>query len=336
MRRLGIFVLIILYLLILSRRGEASSSGRSLEFTDLEHSYSKKWTSLSTKDEQNRQNLIQLLSQSASGRIIVKSATKRAQSFGLDLIDVVKTGGNSLTDTTLVRRFSKSNPERVHYEVQAQVFVNSDLNVKDGVLDLAHELTHFAERGPFNPYASDFALTSFVHSTLEAKGGEVDAFLSECLVMKDLFPSSYRSSKCLEIRDPLSGKLSRELAIQKFYQVGELYRDFIQDARSFKLQREEFPYLSAKKVVFVSSAYSLPYPVAAFYEYRSVIERVCQNDRRRVALMKEKVGRMPASDSDGDESHAAYRLMKKSLDERCSFLTRPEVLQESGRESSLL
>ncbi len=113
---------------------------------------------------------------------------------------MVKVGDSSLTDTTLVRKFSPHSPEHVIYESRSVVYISRHLAWDDALLDLAHELTHYVYRESFNPYAESFNAKDFIKGTIEGKGGEVQAFLTECRVLKELFSSRVQSrSHCLKI-----------------------------------------------------------------------------------------------------------------------------------------
>ena len=61
--------------------------------------------------------------------------------------------------------------------------------------------------------------------------------------------------------------------------------------------------VSSQKENFVSSAYGIPYPVAAFEEYLTVLNKVCENDKRRLNYYKEKGSRLPASVNQVQQSY---------------------------------
>ena len=305
--------MVIFFLFSSTLYASGTGVGRALFIEGIE--YNKRWSDFSTNESYNQQMLFQILSESSHGRFLIKNAMKKAKKSGFTLEEIITSSKGSLTDTTLIRRFSKLNPEVVTYETKAKIFINRDLKVSDAVLDLAHELTHFSMRDAFNPYEDHFNFPYFVKSTIEHRGGEVDAFLSECRVMKEVFSTLvYRQSKCVEIEDRDSGKLSRRLGILKFYQIGSFYRSFIEDSEGFGFSKKEFPHLNSNLSLFISSAYSLPYPVASLSEYREVMKRVCQNDERRLILMKDRSRRVPASE-------LSYKKMEKSFFDRCGNLS---------------
>jgi hypothetical protein len=134
---------------------------------------------------------------------------------------------------------------------QSQLFyLNRNLSQFDAMLDLAHELTHYNYREDFNPYNLNFTMAEFIKNTIEAKGGEVHAFVKECHVLKELFPSKYSTKKnCMDILD--GGKISYQKGIELFYQVGPLYKDFAYLLNKTGLSTEDLPLLSQDSISFV-------------------------------------------------------------------------------------
>jgi hypothetical protein len=250
------------------------------------------WAKWTESEEMNVSRLVELLERSETGNKLIKLAARKARTQGLTLLDVIKAGESSLTDTTLIRKFHPETPENVVFESRSMVYINRHLPWKDGILDLAHELTHFVYRENFNPYTLNFSLEDFVHSTIEGKGGEVDAFVTECRVMKELFTRDVQGdSNCSQIQTE-DGKLSELRAAEFFYHVGSFYPQVSKILRDRGIA-SNFPALKDDKIKFVSSAYGLPYPLAAIQEYQSVLAKVCENDRRRLTYMQQ--GRAPAS-----------------------------------------
>ena len=255
-----------------------------------------RWIELYQSDDLNVRSLLDTLQKSATGRKLILKAKSKASQFGETLLDLIRPGSGSLTDTTLIRRFSVGEAHKITYEMKSKVFINKNLTRYDALLDLAHELTHFVYRKGFNPYELNFTLDQFIQNTIEGGGGEVQAFLTECKVLKELFPKRLKSHQnCYQIIDFDSGKLSFSKAVQKFYRVGPYYETFKNKLQKHKIE-ELFPQISKNKPSFVSSAYGMPYPMAAYQEYASVLKKVCDNDKKRlVYLMKENSGRSPAS-----------------------------------------
>lgn len=262
----------------------------------------RSWMDYTSSPELNLKKLFELLSRSQSGDKLIKEAAYKAARSGNTLEDVVKVGEGSLTDTTLVRKFSPHSPEHVIYESRSIVYINKNLAWDDALLDLAHELTHFVYREGFNPYADSFNAKDFIKSTIEGNGGEVQAFITECRVLRELFSRKVQSrSNCQKIEDSV-GQLSFTKAVELFYHVGSYYDGFQQQLQKRDIA-SSFSDLKSEKINFISSAYGVPYPVAALMEYDLVVNKVCENDKKRLAYMqggpKRETGRTPASVNDG-------------------------------------
>lgn len=256
------------------------------------------WMDYTSSKELNLKKLLELLSRSEQGEKLIKEARYKASRGGFTIEDVIKVGDSSLTDTTLVRKFSPHSPEHVIYESRSVVYINRNLAWDDALLDLAHELTHYVYREGFNPYAESFNAKDFIKSTIEGSGGEVQAFLTECRVLRQLFSKNVQSrSNCQKIEDT-KGELSYRKAVELFYHVGSYFEGF-----SSQLQKREiassFSDLKPEKINFISSAYGVPYPVAALMEYDLVVNKVCENDKKRLAYMQQGPKRGPASEDDG-------------------------------------
>lgn len=270
------------------------------------------WIQLADSEEQSVAKLIALLEKSATGKKILQKAQAKAAKDGLQIFDVISAGDGSLTDTTLIRRFSPESPEQIEYETRSHVTVNRRLRVIDAVLDLAHELTHYTFRTPFNPYDHQFNLKSFVKSTVEGEGGEVEAFVVECQVLFELYPHESRQN-CQKIIDPITQQLSKNLGVEHFYRVGGHMRSFAQEMGDYALKTEDFPHLSQDDALFISSAWGLPYPVAAFKEYVTIMGRACENDQKRLSIIKNQLSRSPAS----FESSSRFQKMQSDFEGRC-------------------
>lgn len=272
-------------------------AGGDYLFVEGSSDLSKKWTHFSQNDELNLRNLLQKLAKSKIGKSLILKASKKAKSYGKTLFDLIEEGNGSITDTTLIRRFTPSSPDKVSYETRSKVYINRNLNQYDALLDLAHELTHFVYREGFNPYNKDFSLSDFIKSTVEGTGGEVQAFMTECRVLYQLFPKKITSRyNCKKIINPESGKLSRTLAVKRFYALGPYYSKFINKLENRGIE-QDFNQITNDGVSFISSAYGMPYPVAAYHEYVNVITKVCENDKKRIAYMGRSSGieRSPSS-----------------------------------------
>lgn len=224
---------------------------------------------------------LQVLRSSPTGEKIYQKTLRKLLLLKRPFSSLVEGGSISRMDTTLVRRFSPHDPFKVEYQLKSSITINRGLNVQDAVLDLAHELTHFNEREGFNPYQGAFHWEDFVRSHVEGQGGEAEAYVAECQVMKEIFPQRLaRDSKCLNIMGP-KGRFSKALASREFYRVGKYYHHFYKRLEEFHLAKDHNLPLSKKGELFLSSAHGLPYPVAAIEEYTAIMAQACANDQRR-------------------------------------------------------
>lgn len=286
----------------------------SFTIGDDQLNYNEPWYSPKKSEEENFKRLVKGLEKIPTGKKVIEKATEKAAQKGLTLYDVITTGDGSLTDTTLVRRFSASNPSEVMYETKSKVYLNRHLKTLDAILDFAHELTHFTYRDAFNPYDHHFALKDFIKGTVEGRGGEVDAYLVECKVMFELFPGEGAGrSSCMKVYDKKLGGVSKELGVREFYKVGTHFPDFKKDIERFSLTEKDMPEATNAESYFISSAYGLPYPVAAVKEFTNIMERVCKNDQNRLTLMQNKIARAPASDG----ARETYKTMFEDFKLRC-------------------
>ena len=286
-------------------------------FSDSKVDYNARWINLEDGPEKSIIKLASILMKTSSGSAILRNAKDKASERGQTLSDIIKAGSGSITDTTLVRKFSKATPDRVIYESRSTVYINRGLTVTNALLDMAHELTHYVYRKPFNPYRNKFNITTFITSTIEGRGGEVDAYLVECKVYKELFPKKvFRQSNCFNIVDESTGEFSRSLAVTHFYKVGEHYNELVEKLRGrVKIDSSVYNSISSKKSIFISSAYGVPYPLAAVKEYELIHERVCANDKKRLGLMKKNFGRNIASEN--DVKYLRYKELRGRFLSRC-------------------
>lgn len=278
-------------------------------FIDSGSDNNQAWSKHTSSEELNVKKLLELLSRSPKGKELLKEAAEKAALKGQSIEEVIRPGDGSLTDTTLVRKFYPDRPERVTYETKSKVFINKAMPWREALLDLAHELTHYIHRETFNPYTLNFSAQDFVSSTIEGNGGEVHAFMSECLVMRELFTKDYaQNSNCSAIQDE-RGAPVRAKAVELFYQVGSFY-SHIKKVMDEKGALGHFPKLTDEKIKFISSAYGVPYPLAALYEYQTVLTKVCENDKRRLTYMEQ-------SRPQGGRAPASLETFRASLEKRC-------------------
>lgn len=263
--------------------------------------WSRPWIKLGKSEKESISKLLKVLKSTPTGLKIYTVAKAKLLKANRTFFDLVSSGDSSLTDTTLIRRFSPSNPMEVEYQTKSKITLNYYHNTFDALLDLAHELTHYNYRDSFNPYRQGFNWRDFVKGTVEGKGGEVEAYLVECKIMRELRPDHFSNgSRCLKIIEPRNGKLSKLLAKRQFYKVGKHYDRFNRRLKDFRLDAKQIDFpISDGDSLFLSSAYGLPYPLAALEEYAVIMSTVCQNDLKRIDLIR----RGPASQSPESQSY---------------------------------
>ena len=268
------------------------------------------WLLLGKTKRDAIKELLKIVESDPIGIRLISKARMKARREGKSLLDVIDVGEVSLTDTTLVRRFSPDNPFDVTYEAKSVVYVDQGHDIKDAALDLVHEVTHYTYKKPFNPYIKGFEISDFLVDTIEGRGGEIEAFIVECKVGKSLFGKSRLSPQCLSILGS-DGEFSKVLASAEFYKLGPHFDKFIEMARKNNLRLERFSFLSRNSGVIISSAWGSPYPVAILEEYGGIMERVCDNDRRRLSYYASEKKRAPASKTE------SYHRALKDLQARC-------------------
>lgn len=244
-----------------------------------------RWIKSTHSEREAIKKLIQVLEQSQTGKNLLLRAKRQVSSENRDLLSLIQVGETSMLDTTLIRRFARHDPSQISYHTRSMIFINRNHNVRNAVLDLAHELTHFIYRENFNPYDLNFTASEFVANTVEGKGGEADAYMVECQVLREMYPQYFEeSSQCHRIVDD-RGNLSKDLAVDHFYRIGSYVQKYQEKLKKFKSQSSALEKVSDKQSQFISSAWGLPYPVAALKEYETIMERVCENDEKRLSLM---------------------------------------------------
>lgn len=315
---------ITLFALIYSVNLMAFSRPREISIDDA-FKLSDRWRTLAATEEESIRSLVKILERSQTGKRVIAKASERAALSGETFFDIVSGGEGSLTDTTLIRKFSAKDPSHVAYETKSRVTLNRDLSVIDAVLDLAHELTHYIYRDPFNPYTTSFNLKEFVENTVDGKGGEVDAFLVECQVLLDIFPDQKRQREnCERIRDSHTGKLSKKMGVAEFFKVGPYLDRFKRSLSEHGLKASQFNDLSDDTPHFISSAYGMPYPLAALEEYVGIMGRACVNDWKRLSLIKKQrelvlEGRVIASEQSSAPERGVSQSNWEEIDRSYQF-----------------
>lgn len=293
-RHLPTFTLSILTIYLVAFSANASSWGqRGGVIHSATDKYSGNWRKLSSTQEGSIEQLIEIVSTSKLGIQLIDKARLRAAKDRKRLEEVIDSGDASVTDTTLVRKFNPSTPESVRFETRSKVYIDKSHSTKNAVLDLIHELTHYIYKKPFNPYLSDFSVSTFLSDTIQGKGGEVDAFLVECRVGREIYGLKAISPQCLNILD--GEEFSRELAVKEFYKLGEHYDQFKHAVNKLGISHEVVEHSSSEDSSLISSAWSKPYPVAVIEEFETIMTKVCQNDLKRMTYLKESQSRSIAS-----------------------------------------
>lgn len=269
----------------------------------------KSWLQLGASEALAVSELFKIIESSLFGKELLAKAKLKASKDHRNLKDVVLAGEVSLTDTTLIRKFSSSDPFAVSFKAESKIYIQKSLDVKNAVLDLVHELTHFTYKEDFNPYKENFSLISFIQDTIEGRGGELDAFLVECRIGKSLFGNNI-SSQCDNVVK--GSEFSRELAKAEFYKIGNFYDKFHSELAKFRISADKFPLISPDNGLLVSSAWSRPYPLAIIEEYKNIMGRVCENDLKRISVLSSGVSRFPASDQ------KSFLKIRSSIISRCA------------------
>ncbi|MCB9062767.1 MAG: hypothetical protein H6622_14695 [Halobacteriovoraceae bacterium] len=287
------------------KRARAFEVGRN-------YSLSEKWIQIAKSEQQAIHLLIEHLEKSKTGKFVIEAARKKAQEVDQDIESLIVAGEGSFLDSTLVRKFSPHTPGKIDYISKSKINLNRNLNVKNALLDLIHELTHFGFREVFNPYKDEFEVVSFIKSTIEGKGGEVEAYLVECQVGKELiYGDSIGQSGCYDIYSQEVGKFSKVKAKQIFYQIGMYFDEFKDLIKQLGGEFNQFKYVSREEGGPVSSVHAVPYPIAAIKEYVEIQKRVCQNDSKRVSLLKASLLRGPPQSNSKQYSEFFQNFRKR-------------------------
>ena len=281
-------------------------------FTDHNQRPNRPWRHLASTEREALLALLEILERSKTGKRVMAAATVKAHKMGKTLTDVIQLDDHSKTDTILSRKFYAQHPENVVYEERSSITLNKELSVADAVQDLAHELTHFTWRTPFNPYREDFGVRDLIKNTIEGPGGEVDAYLVECRVWNELWRGQTGSSNCLKVYDEERRVFSREKAIKLFYQLGPYLDAWQTLAQYYHLNLADFGAISGRPTMFTSSYYALPYPIAAIKEFRAIRQKTCANEEKRLRLLRK---RFPSDDL--AQQSAIYQRLGQRYQRQC-------------------
>ncbi|MBF0208561.1 MAG: hypothetical protein HQK53_16925 [Oligoflexia bacterium] len=266
------------------------------------------WTQIFREDSENIKNLLLVLSKTASGKKILSLASSKLSSVKTarekkGIAEIIHKGDISTTNTSILRKIithpstaaTGTTTLAYSYTYSHTIYIDRSLTIVEAVLDLAHELTHYVYRPENNPYQKNFRVKDFIVSTIEGRGGEADAYLVECKVWSELSRiitnnKTHKNQKlCKEMYDARTQKFSKQKIVEEFYKLGGHYRQFIADIELYQLSPQDFPFATAHNARFFSSTYDLPYPLSALYEFQNTLKKVCDNDLKKIKLIKSKI-----------------------------------------------
>lgn len=252
------------------------------------HAWTEAWTGVG--------QLEALLRQVPEGKKVLEAAERRDP----EVLQRIKLGKASFTESTFSRTYSLVDGKE-QVRLRHEITLSTRLKLADAVVDLAHELLHFSEKGMLDPYRPGFELEQFVRNGIEGEGGELAALEVECQVawaLERKHPGFPRHRLCERYRKK-GDRFARAAARRDYYSVGTWYRQ-----TSDKL-RSAIPELSEAGVVFTSSFAGKPYPVALAEEFVATLKTACVNNRRKYRLI--------AAQSEGDRAPASVELMRERM-----------------------
>ncbi|HEY8278309.1 MAG TPA: hypothetical protein VIH99_01715 [Bdellovibrionota bacterium] len=225
---------------------------------------------------QNLTQLMAILQTVPEGRAVLEKAQRKDPRFA----DRVKFGAASFTESTFSRTYSLlDGKERI--ELRHDVTINKQLRLADAVVDLAHELVHYTEKGMLDPYRPGFELSQFVRNGIEGEGGELAAMKVECRLAWSL-ERKYKNFPPHRLCERYRGQgnaFQQEEARLDYYAVGSWL------GQLSKSLRKAIPEIHGDGSIFTSSYASKPYPVALEEEYAMTRKAACANNRRKYRLI---------------------------------------------------
>jgi hypothetical protein len=249
--------------------------------------------------------LVKILRTVPEGKAVLERATKKDPEF----LSKIKLGSASFTESTFSRTYSLLDGKE-QINLHHDVTLNTSLNLADAVVDLAHELVHFTEKGMLDPYKAGFERSEFIRNGIEGEGGELSALTVECRVawsLEDSYEGFPQHRLCERYRGGGNAFL-REPARLDYYALGTSW--FHRSGADLKREISE---VSSHSTVFTSSYAGKPYPVALSEEYAVTKKAACTNNERKYHLISAQTatGRQPASGS-----LAAERLRLRDYERR--------------------
>lgn len=232
--------------------------------------------------------IIQVLNDVPAGRRLLQQALKRWQAGGTPeydqnvILDKVKWGTTSRTDTTLTRHFNPKTGKEDR-ERELIIYLKKDLTETELVLDLAHELVHAVSRPYFDPYDPTLTPGKYIAAAIEGEGGEVDAVVTECQVGLELMElHGLKISRCQNYilqQGTEVARIDREKVLLDFYKVGQWHEEL---SKLLGKEISIFPLLSSQQPQLYSSTGRAPYPIALAKEFETINEMACDNSRKRM------------------------------------------------------
>jgi hypothetical protein len=223
----------------------------------------------------NAVELADALREVSQGRELLAKAEKKDPKI-LSRIEPASASYTEDFSTTYVGAFDGNDQSKV----QQQVKLKAGMPLSDAVADLAHELTHFTGRPPFDPYAEGLHLAKFVKSSIQGEGGELSAFRAECEIawaLESNDPAFPRHQICEKYRG--AGNAFRvAMATTDFYALGPYF------PKATPELRKAFPELSEAPVAFKSGASGKPYPISLADDFARTRVKYCALNRQKYLL----------------------------------------------------
>ena len=244
------------------------------------------------RDKWSLVDVFKVLDSTPTGRQVVAEAKEKALSMNKNLSALVVIHRSiSAVSSEFFFKYNQDDPQETITEHFLQIFLNKQLNLQSAALALAHELTHFIGKDfiSFYDLTSTMGPIERIVLDIEGKGGEVDAFLVECKLLKELTSELNYDPYCYRVMDQ-NGRIHRRKAVSMFYRVGDYMDNFVKE-----LQQEDstldiasaLPHLSNGRLFFLDSSSSgrFPYPVSIYRKYHRVKKIVCQVHLERLQIM---------------------------------------------------
>lgn len=259
--------------------------------------------------------LVRILRTVPEGRAILERAVEKDPAFSTK----IKLGTASYTESTFSRTYSLLDGKE-QINLHHDITLNSGLNLADAVVDLAHELVHFTEKGMLDPYKAGFERGEFIRNGIEGAGGELSALTVECRVawsLETYYDGFPQHRLCERYRGESNGFL-RESARLDYYALGTTW--FQRAGADLKRVISE---ISPHSAVFTSSYANKPYPVALSEEYAITRKAACTNNERKYRLISAQAasGRQLASKS----SLVAERVRLRDYERRYCAMSAAEL-----------